>query len=87
MTKLWRWMKARLRDLFYGVGNRNLDLARVIAGLFAGLAAFALLWNALVMREPIDLNGFLVGLAALATAVWAGVAAKDYVRSKYHGDE
>lgn len=70
-----------LRDLFFNVGNQNLDLARVIAGLFAGLAAFCIIWNALVMRQPIDLSDAFTGLAALATAI-LGVAVKDWIRGK-----
>jgi hypothetical protein len=76
------WIADRFRDLFYAVGNQHLDLARCIAGLFSGLAAFAILWNALVMHKEIDLGGFLGGLAALAASIWAGVAAKDWARAK-----
>lgn len=83
--KLWRWVKARLKDLFYNVGNENLDLARLIAGLFAGLTAFSIYWNSVVMRQAIDLSAALTGMAALATAI-LGVAAKDWVRSKLKGD-
>jgi hypothetical protein len=80
--RLLRWTSERFRDLFYAVGNEHLDLARCIAGLFSGLAAFAILWNALVMHQAIDLGGFLTGLAALAASIWAGVAAKDWARAK-----
>lgn len=78
------WIAARLKDLFYGLGNENLDLARVIAGVFAGLAVFAIYWNAVVMRQAIDLSAAFTGLAALATAI-LGVAVKDWVRSKMKG--
>ena len=85
LRKTWHWAMERLRDLFFAVGNEHLDLARCIAGLFSGLAAFAVLWDAVVLHQAIDLGGFLMGLAALATAVWAGVAAKDWARAKLMG--
>lgn len=82
LRRLWEWVKTRLRDLFYSVGNEHLDLARCTAGLFAGLASFALLWNAVKLGKEIDLNGFLTGLAALAASLAAFVAAKDWARRR-----
>ena len=80
--RLFRWIGDRLKDLFYATGNEHADLARLIAGLFSGLATFAVLWNTLVMHQAIDLGGFFTGLAALAAAIWAGVAAKDWARAQ-----
>jgi hypothetical protein len=80
--KFLRWIAERLKDLLYATGNEHLDLARCVAALFSGLATFAVLWNTLVMRQAIDLGSFLMGLAALATAIWAGVAAKDWARAQ-----
>jgi hypothetical protein len=93
---LWAWAKAvravrctvdLLKDLFFGVGNKHLDLARVIAGLFAGLCAFAIYWNAVHLDREIDLTAAFTGLATVATALAALIAAKDYVRSKFEGKD
>lgn len=78
--KLLRWIGNRLRDLFYATGNEHLELARCIAGLFAGLAAFAVYWNAIHLGKEINLGELLTGLAALAGALGLGIAVKDWVR-------
>lgn len=82
-----RWLRdgavKLAKDLFYGVGNQHLDLARVIAGLFAGMVAFAVYWNAIALGQAIDLSALLTGLAALAASIGGLVAAKDWVRSKF----
>lgn len=75
-----RWAGCRLRDLFYATGNHHLELARCIAGLFAGLAAFAVYWNAIHLGKEIALGELLTGLAALGGALGLGIAAKDWVR-------
>lgn len=87
MKRAWHWICRRFRDLFYSVGNEHLDLARCIAGACAGLAAFALLWNAVKLGKEIDLSGFLTGLAALVTSLGALVALKDYARTKSKGPD
>ena len=71
-----------LKDLFYGVGNRHLDLARVSAflALCASLAAIA--WN-IYLGQPIDLGvtGLPAGLALLLPAIGALIALKDRARN------
>lgn len=81
MTAL-RWLWNRFKDLFFGVGNQHLELARCIAGLFSTLATFAVVWDSIVLHQAIDLGSFLMGLAALSTALWTGVAAKDWARAQ-----
>lgn len=81
LKRLWKWIVCRLKDLFYNVGNDNLCLARCIAGLFAGISAFAIIWNSVVMGQAIDLSAAFTGLAALATSI-LGIALKDWARSK-----
>lgn len=81
--KLLRWIAARLKDLFYGPGNRYLDLGRVV-GFVAALAIIcAALWN-MWLGEPIELGpaGLGGGLAAVVGAIAGLIAAKDYVRGK-----
>lgn len=80
MKRLWRWLKMRFRDLFYSTGNEHLDLARSLAGLYSGIVAFAVYWNAIHLGKEIDLTGLLTGLAALAGALGLGIAAKEWAR-------
>jgi hypothetical protein len=80
VKRLWRWIKLRLRDLFYSTGNRHLDLARLLAGLFSAMAAFALYWNAIHLGKEIDLAALLGGLSGLAGALGLGIAAKEWAR-------
>lgn len=82
VVRLWRWIAERLKDLFYSVGNEHLDLARLVGAFFAGLAAFALFWNALHLGKEIDLAAFLGGLTALAGGIAALIATKDWARRK-----
>jgi hypothetical protein len=71
----------RLKDLFYGPGNRYLDLGRVVA--FAGVVASftAAGWNA-HLNQPFDLgpSGFLGGLALVIGASAALMTAKAWER-------
>lgn len=85
MGRIPRWLSNRLKDLFYSTGNEHLDLARVSAGLFAGLSAFAVFWNSVHLGKEIDLGATIGGLAALATALNLGIAAKEWARSKFKG--
>lgn len=80
MKRFLRWCVRRLRDLFYSTGNEHLDLARSLAGLFSGLATFAVYWNAIHLGKEIDISALLTGLAALAGALGLGIAAKEWVR-------
>jgi hypothetical protein len=86
LARLWRWLCERTKDLFYSVGNEHLDLARVVGAFFAGLAAFAVLWNAVKLGLEIDLAAFLGGLTALAGGIAGLIAAKDWARRKIKGD-
>lgn len=86
LRSLWHWLCLRFRDLFFATGNEHLDLARCMAGLCTGFAAFALFWNAVHLGQPIDLPGFLTGLAALYTATLAGIAAKEWVKAQAKKD-
>jgi len=61
------WVAARLKDIFYGVGNSHLDIGRLIAFGSASAIVFAAVWNA-VLRQPIDLQAFGLGLSAVLTA-------------------
>lgn len=76
-----------LKDLFYGVGNQHLDLARCIAAVFAAIAVFAVLWNAVHLGKEIDLAALLGGLTALAGGIGGLIAAKDWIRSKFTQSE
>lgn len=87
LTRIGRWIADRLKDLFYTVGNEHLDLARVTGAFFAGLAAFALFWNALHLGKEIDLAAFLGGLTALAGGIAALIATKDWARKKAKGND
>lgn len=82
IKRVGRWLADRAKDLFYSVGNEHLDLARVVGAIFAGLAAFALFWNALHLGKEIDLAAFLGGLTALAGGIAALIATKDWARRK-----
>ena len=82
IRKALRWISDMCRDLFFSTGNEHLDLSRVIAGLFAGIATFAVYWNAIHLGKEIDLTGLLTGLAALATALGLGIAVKEWARKK-----
>lgn len=86
LRAFWRWIAERLKDLFYSVGNEHLDLARLVGAFFAGLAAFAVLWNSLHLGKEIDLAAFLGGLTALAGGIAALIATKDWARRKAKGD-
>lgn len=81
MKRLGRWLAARLKDLLYSTGNEHLDLARVTAAIFAGLAGFAVYWNAVHLGKELDLAATIGGLAGLATALNLGIAAKEWVRA------
>ena len=78
-----KWIKARLRDLFYGVGNKHLDLGRVLAFIVTIALVLGQLWNVLLGKE-LDLGpgGLGGGLAAVITAAAALIAAKDIARGK-----
>jgi hypothetical protein len=86
VNKLWRWICERFKDLFYATGNENLELGRTVTGILTSLIVFAVYWNAVRLEQAIDLNGFLVGLAAFVTASGLGIAAKDWVRNKLTKD-
>lgn len=79
---LLHWIAERFKDLLYSSGNEHLDLARVTAALFSGLAAFAVYWNAIHLGKELELTGLLSGLAALATALGLGIAVKEWARKK-----
>jgi hypothetical protein len=80
LRRLWAWLTLRFRDLFYSTGNEHLDLARVIAGVFSSVAAFAVYWNAIHLGKELDLAATLGGLAGMATALNLGIAAKEWAR-------
>lgn len=74
-------MKRLLKDLFYGPGNRYLDLGRIVAflGVVASLAAAG--WN-VYLGAPFDLGpgGFLGGMGAVIGAAAALMTAKAWER-------
>jgi hypothetical protein len=86
MRRFLHWLGERLRDLFYSTGNRHLDLARVTAAVLSAVAVFAVLWNSVHLGKEIDLGATIGGLAALATALNLGIAAKEWARSKFKGE-
>lgn len=69
VTRIGRWIAARLKDLVYGPGNQTLDIGRVIAlwSILTLVAAAA--WNAYLKKE-IDLGpaGLGGGMAAVLGA-------------------
>jgi hypothetical protein len=82
VKRFGRWLANRLKDLLYSTGNKHLDLARVTAAIFAGLASFAVFWNAVHLGKELDLAATIGGLAGLATALNLGIAAKEWARAK-----
>lgn len=83
LRAVFRWVAARLKDLFYGPGNTYLDLGRIISTAVAIALIGAQLWNIHLGKE-IDLGpgGLGGGLAALITAIAALIAAKDIAHGK-----
>jgi hypothetical protein len=68
-VKALRWIAARLKDLFYGVGNNHLDHGRVAAFICLATLIAATAYN-MRLRQPIDLGpgGLGGGLGAVLTA-------------------
>lgn len=85
VCKLWLWFGNRLKDLFYATGNKHLELGRSVTGILTSLIVFSVWWNAVEMRQAIQLGELLTGLAAFVTAAGLGIAAKDWVRTKIQG--
>ncbi len=76
MRKLWK-------DLFYGPGNKHLDLGRIVGAVGVGMMLGGEVWNA-YCGKPIDLGpgGLGGGLAAVIGAVAVLIAAKDHSQKK-----
>lgn len=76
-----KWIGKRLKDLFYGNGNKHLDLGRVLS-LFAVMAPLAAAgWNVYLGLE-IQLGEFGGGIAAVVTACAVLIASKDAQQRK-----
>lgn len=76
-----RWLGRRCKDLFYGHGNKHLDLGRVLS-FFAVMAPIgAAGWNVSLGKE-IDLQAFGLGIAAVVTACAVLIVAKDREKRK-----
>ena len=77
-----RWIGKRLKDLWYGPGNRHLDLGRLIATFSVLTMIGAVCWN-IHLGKPIDnLQGLGVGLGAIITASGALIKWKDAEKRK-----
>lgn len=63
-----RWIRDRLKDLFYGANNEHLDVGRVIAALSLSSLIGAAAWN-MHLHKEISLSEFGTGLAAVLTAL------------------
>lgn len=87
LHRLWRWMCERTKDLLYNTGNEHLDQARVLGMVFAGLAVFAVYWNAIVLGKEIPLGELLGGLTALAGGIAGLILGKEWARRKAKGND
>ena len=88
MKRIWTWITARARDLFYGPGNATLDHGRL-----ASFSAFVMVAAAVVhnirVGQPIDLGptGLPAGLGLLLAAVEIYLVRDRKARGKVKGAE
>jgi hypothetical protein len=68
MMKALRWIRDRLKDLFYNSTNDHLDSGRCIAFLSLSTLVCAVGWN-MHLRKEINLSELGVGLSAILTAL------------------
>ena len=76
-----KWLGRRFKDLFYSVGNRNLDLGRVLS-FFAVMGPLCAAGYNMCLGKEINLQDFGLGLAAVVTACAVLIASKDAQRRK-----
>jgi hypothetical protein len=78
-------MKRLFKDLFYGPGNRHLDLGRVIAFL-SFLPLFAAAVYNMRLGQSLDIMALGGGFAAILTAAGVLIAAKDIASRRKDGE-
>lgn len=69
------------KDLFYGLGNVNADLARVLAAWAVGSYSFAFLWALIRNGATLDFSALGIGYAAILAGAGALILAKDSART------
>lgn len=78
-------MKRLVKDLFYGPGNKHLDLGRVIAFL-SFLPLFAAAAYNMRLGQSLDIMALGGGFAAILTAAGVLIAAKDIASRRKDGE-
>lgn len=65
---MFRWIAARLKDLFYDPSNEHLDNGRCIVAVSIVTLVSAVAWN-MHLHKEIELSQLGTGLAAILTAL------------------
>lgn len=73
-----KWLGTLLKDLFYGENNLHAELGRVVVGLSGALMGMAAFWNALALRQAIDLAALGGGLSGIIASGAVLIGAKQW---------
>lgn len=65
---MFKWISARLKDLFYDASNEHLDNGRCVVAASLSTLIGAVVWN-MHLHKEIGLSELGTGLAAILTAL------------------